>query len=96
MWADSQRRGAGVGERDGLNGIPAQLNLAEIERIWLDIRRCRWRKSESVTVGETPGDGGVGVDATTPLSGNSGNRSAGRPMSFKLASRPPASRGEEG
>src|SRR4029434_4637529 len=31
--ADFQRRGAGVGERDGLNGISAQLNLPEIEPI---------------------------------------------------------------
>src|SRR5262249_39110495 len=42
--ADFQRRGAGVGERDGLNDIPAQLDLAETERIWLDLRRCRRRK----------------------------------------------------
>src|SRR5262249_27662284 len=42
--ADFQRRGAGVDERDGLNGIPAQLNLPEIERIWLGVRRFRRRK----------------------------------------------------
>src|SRR5215470_11057231 len=42
----------------------------------------------AVDVGE-----GVGVDVATPLNINSGNRSAGRPMSFKLAARPPASRG---
>src|SRR5262245_23220668 len=43
--ADFQRRGAGVGERERLNGVSAQFNLPEIERIWLDLRRCRRRRS---------------------------------------------------